>query len=228
LEAAKSEAPAKVVDQPKIKIQDDISFQAAKKSFFEETKQIALTGSTRSAFIIRKNLSCKKTLAKVLKTCNERLMTGIPTAKTEKVTSKSVKTPARGNSQKVKAATELFHQVMDRDPTSKNLFFEYNSKKAPKSLKGNIFSSMQNLHSVPVKPSYVKPKPRLRGLRRNYLITDVEGRKPIQIRQDIEVLNRDFKTTTEYNLTNFGNDKRDKKDFKCKFLKKLFFEKYIE
>jgi hypothetical protein len=155
-------------------------------------------------------------------------VTGISAAKTEKITRKTVKTPPRGNSQKVKAATELFHQVMNRDPSSKNLFLEYKSKKAPKRLKGNIFSSLQNLHSVPVKPSYVKPKPRLRGLRRNYLMTDVEGRKPIQIRQDIEVLNRDFKTTTEYNLTNFGNDKRDRKEFQCKFLRKLFVEKYIE
>merc|ERR1712166_76644 len=151
-----------------------------------------------------------------------------PVAQTEKIIKKPAKLLIRKDSGKVKAATELFNQIMTRDPTSKNLFLEYNSKKDRKTSKPNIFSSLQNLHSGLVKPIYVKPTPRLRALRRNNLKIDFEGRRPIQIIPDIEVLNKDFRTKTEYNLTNFGNDKRDIKEFKAKFLRKLFIEKFVE
>jgi len=174
--------------------------------------------------------SCKKAPTRLLEACAQRLQAQAPakTSQTQKIFRKPVFKPNQAKTQThtaKKTATELFNQIMIRDPTTKNLFLEYNSKKVHRrSDKGNIFHSAQNLHSGLVKPSHVKPKPTLRAFRHNNLKSDLEGRRPIQILQDLEGLN----TKTDFNLTNFSRDRRDVEDFKCQTLRKLFVEKFIE
>lgn len=239
---ARGEMVTKVGAEKKKEISEEIGFEEAKVSFLEETKQLALSHSTGNLFIIRdKVFSTKKSQAKLLKTpagliktCTEKLETKAP-VKIFK-TPKSSKNPGCTSTEKQaksltskKVATELFNQMMIRDSSTKNIFLEFNSKKILRnSGKGNVFSSAQNLPSGLTKPAYVKPKPLLRNLRKNHLKFDLEGRRPIQILQDIEVLNKGFNTMTEFNLTNFGDDRRDKEEFESKTLRRLFVEKFID